>query len=174
MISARPPEMRSMVAKSWKTRTGTSELKTVTDLGSDVGEGVETKFHDRFLSGRAPPLTWLAVGRPRAHQTLPRAFRGCGRDSRPATRGEKRVIRYEGLPGSPWPSPAWGRTPRRAPCTTPRPSVPPRYHRTVSKSGRGLVAPRAWWCGTTPCAGKSTSISWVPQADIAYRLCSKF
>jgi hypothetical protein len=32
MISARPPEMRSRVAKSWKTRTGSSELSTVTAL----------------------------------------------------------------------------------------------------------------------------------------------
>ena len=30
MISARPLEMRSRVAKSWKTRTGSSELRTVT------------------------------------------------------------------------------------------------------------------------------------------------
>jgi hypothetical protein len=32
MISARPSEIRSSVAKSWKTRTGSSELKTVTAL----------------------------------------------------------------------------------------------------------------------------------------------
>ncbi len=32
MISARPPERRSSVAKSWKTRTGSSELSTVTAL----------------------------------------------------------------------------------------------------------------------------------------------
>ena len=32
MISARPPESRSSVAKSWKTRTGSSELITVTAL----------------------------------------------------------------------------------------------------------------------------------------------
>src|SRR4028118_2336459 len=32
MISARPPETRSRVAKSWKTRTGSSELSTVTAL----------------------------------------------------------------------------------------------------------------------------------------------
>ncbi len=32
MISARPPEMRSSVAKSWNTRTGSSELSTVTAL----------------------------------------------------------------------------------------------------------------------------------------------
>ena len=34
MISARPPESRSSVAKSWKTRTGSSELSTVTALVS--------------------------------------------------------------------------------------------------------------------------------------------
>ena len=34
MISARPPESRSSVAKSWKTRTGSSELRTVTALVS--------------------------------------------------------------------------------------------------------------------------------------------
>ena len=32
MISARPPEMRSSVEKSWKTRTGSSELRIVTAL----------------------------------------------------------------------------------------------------------------------------------------------
>src|ERR1700704_5979242 len=32
MISARPPDSRSRVAKSWKTRTGSSELSTVTAL----------------------------------------------------------------------------------------------------------------------------------------------
>src|SRR5262249_14633525 len=34
MISARPPDRRSSVAKSWKTRTGSSELSTVTALVS--------------------------------------------------------------------------------------------------------------------------------------------
>ena len=34
MISARPPESRSSVAKSWKTRTGSSELITLTALVS--------------------------------------------------------------------------------------------------------------------------------------------
>ena len=34
MISARPPDKRSMVAKSWNTRTGSSELSTVTALVS--------------------------------------------------------------------------------------------------------------------------------------------
>ena len=32
MISARPPESRSSVANSWNTRTGSSELSTVTAL----------------------------------------------------------------------------------------------------------------------------------------------
>ena len=32
MISARPPDSRSSVAKSWNTRTGSSELSTVTAL----------------------------------------------------------------------------------------------------------------------------------------------
>ena len=36
MISARPPESRSTVAKSWKTRTGSSELSTVTALVSRI------------------------------------------------------------------------------------------------------------------------------------------
>ena len=36
MISARPPESRSTVAKSWKTRTGSSELSTVTALDSRI------------------------------------------------------------------------------------------------------------------------------------------
>ena len=34
MISARPPDSRSSVAKSWKTRTGSSELSTLTALVS--------------------------------------------------------------------------------------------------------------------------------------------
>ena len=34
MISARPPESRSSVANSWKTRTGSSEESTVTALVS--------------------------------------------------------------------------------------------------------------------------------------------
>ena len=34
MISARPPLSRSRVAKSWKTRTGSSELRTDTALVS--------------------------------------------------------------------------------------------------------------------------------------------
>ncbi len=34
MISARPPDSRSSVAKSWKTRTGSSELMTLTALVS--------------------------------------------------------------------------------------------------------------------------------------------
>ena len=34
MISARPPDSRSSVANSWKTRTGSSELSTVTALVS--------------------------------------------------------------------------------------------------------------------------------------------
>ena len=32
MISARPPESRSSVAKAWNTRTGSSEPSTVTAL----------------------------------------------------------------------------------------------------------------------------------------------
>ena len=36
MISARPPDSRSSVAKSWKTRTGSSELSTVTALVSRI------------------------------------------------------------------------------------------------------------------------------------------
>ena len=32
MISARPPESRSTVENSWKTRTGSSELRTLTAL----------------------------------------------------------------------------------------------------------------------------------------------
>ena len=36
MISARPPESRSSVAKSWNTRTGSSELSTETALVSRI------------------------------------------------------------------------------------------------------------------------------------------
>lgn len=38
MISARPPESRSSVAKSWNTRTGSSELMTETALVSRILE----------------------------------------------------------------------------------------------------------------------------------------
>ena len=36
MISARPPESRSSVENSWKTRIGSSELRTVTALVSRI------------------------------------------------------------------------------------------------------------------------------------------
>ena len=36
MISARPPEIRSRVAKSWNTLTGSSELRTDTALVSRI------------------------------------------------------------------------------------------------------------------------------------------
>ena len=36
MISARPPDSRSSVAKSWNTRTGSSELSTLTALVSRI------------------------------------------------------------------------------------------------------------------------------------------
>ena len=52
MISARPPESRSSVAKSWNTRTGSSELSTVTALVS------------RMLSCARPPRP----ARPRARR----------------------------------------------------------------------------------------------------------
>ena len=39
MISARPPESRSSVAKSWNTRTGSSELSTLTALVSRMSLG---------------------------------------------------------------------------------------------------------------------------------------
>ncbi len=38
MISARPPDRRSSVANSWKTRTGSSELMTLTALVSRIRE----------------------------------------------------------------------------------------------------------------------------------------
>ena len=36
MISARPPEIRSSSANCWNTRTGSSELSTVTALESRI------------------------------------------------------------------------------------------------------------------------------------------
>ena len=36
MISARPPDSRSIVAKSWNTRTGSSDESTVTALVSRI------------------------------------------------------------------------------------------------------------------------------------------
>ena len=38
MISARPPESRSRVAKSWNTRTGSSDESTLTALDSRMRE----------------------------------------------------------------------------------------------------------------------------------------
>jgi hypothetical protein len=38
MISARPPESRSSVEYCWNTRTGSSELSTVTALVSRIRE----------------------------------------------------------------------------------------------------------------------------------------
>jgi hypothetical protein len=58
MTSARPPDSRSSVAKSWKTRTGSSELRTGAEngdgarqpnaLGSRRGGG---QWHDRRRDG---------------------------------------------------------------------------------------------------------------------------
>ena len=50
MISARPPESRSTVAKSWKTRTGSSELSTVTALDSRM-RSVFTAAAPRITAG---------------------------------------------------------------------------------------------------------------------------
>jgi len=61
MISARPPEIRSRVAKSWKTRTGSSELRTVTALvrrirrvraaaAASTTAGEETVYSGRWCS----------------------------------------------------------------------------------------------------------------------------
>ena len=48
MISARPPESRSSVANSWKTRTGSSELMTLTALVSRMrSSGGGGGQHDR-------------------------------------------------------------------------------------------------------------------------------
>ena len=47
MISARPPESRSSVAKSWNTRTGSSELSTETALVRRI----------RFVRAAAAPST---------------------------------------------------------------------------------------------------------------------
>ena len=50
MISARPPESRSTVAKSWKTRTGSSELSTVTALDRRI-RSVLTAAAPRITAG---------------------------------------------------------------------------------------------------------------------------
>lgn len=61
MTSARPPEIRSRVAKSWKTRTGSAVLSTVTALVSRmvrvraaaaarIGAGAEAMKSDRWCS----------------------------------------------------------------------------------------------------------------------------
>jgi hypothetical protein len=58
MISARPLESRSSVAKSWNTRTGSSELSTVTALVNrirDVRDAIAastTAGDDTMKSGR--------------------------------------------------------------------------------------------------------------------------
>ena len=54
MISARPPERRSRVAKSWKTRTGSSELRTVTAL---VNRMLTWPAHRGENEGRGPTPT---------------------------------------------------------------------------------------------------------------------
>src|ERR1700733_10633155 len=50
MISARPPEIRSTSAKRWKTRTGSSELSTVTALESLI-RSVTAAIAARATSG---------------------------------------------------------------------------------------------------------------------------
>ena len=61
MISARPPESRSSVENCWKTRTGSSELSTVTALlsrirdvrsaaAASVTTGAETAKSGRWCS----------------------------------------------------------------------------------------------------------------------------
>ena len=50
MISARPPDSRSIVANCWKTRTGSSELRTVTALESRM-RSVRTAAAPRTTAG---------------------------------------------------------------------------------------------------------------------------
>ena len=58
MISARPPDRRSSVAKSWNTRTGSSELITLTALVSRMrsvrcaAAASTTAGEDTIRSGR--------------------------------------------------------------------------------------------------------------------------
>ena len=68
MISARPPEIRSSSANSWKTRTGSSELSTVTALerrmrsvraaiAASAAAGAETRKSGRWCSPTANTLS---------------------------------------------------------------------------------------------------------------------
>ena len=59
MISARPPESRSSVAKSWKTRTGSSELSTLTALVSRIAlrpRGARGEHDGRRRHGEVGPV----------------------------------------------------------------------------------------------------------------------
>ena len=62
MISARPPDSRSSVAKSWKTRTGSSELSTVTALVSRMRSRARGRRgeHDRGRGDREVGAVVLA------------------------------------------------------------------------------------------------------------------
>ena len=60
MISARPPETRSSVAKSWKTRTGSSELITETALVSRMRD-VRAAAAARMTAGAETVNSWPVV-----------------------------------------------------------------------------------------------------------------
>ena len=73
MISARPPDSRSTVANSWNTRTGSSELSTVTALvnrirrvraaaAASTTAGAETAKSSRWCSPtpKTSSPTWSA------------------------------------------------------------------------------------------------------------------
>ena len=51
MISARPPESRSSVANSWNTRTGSSELSTLTALVSRIRSVERSAAAARMTAG---------------------------------------------------------------------------------------------------------------------------
>ena len=97
MISARPSEMRSMVAKSWNTRTGSSDDSTVTDDVSRMRDvraaaaASTTAGDDTGKSGRwcsptpnTSSPTWSAStisstrSRTRCPTSMPRPVAGSG------------------------------------------------------------------------------------------------
>ncbi len=97
MISARPSESRSRVAKSWNTRTGSSELSTLTALVSRIAlvrsaaaasttAGAETAKSGRWCSPtpKTSSPTWSASSissirsRSRCAGATERPVRGSG------------------------------------------------------------------------------------------------
>ena len=101
MISARPPESRSSVANCWKTRTGSSELSTLTALVSRMRScarrtaasaiaGAETAKSGRWCSPIAEDVEPDLVGEGRLLDQVAQPLRGRDRPARDRIGGELR------------------------------------------------------------------------------------